>query len=201
LLVMFHAALRHPGGRGRVVTLAVVAAVVVTGAAFAMPRVDELATRLDRSQHANATDRSNLKLEPVDFSSPDGAAIAAVRRTFDTLVRPYPWQVANARQRFGVIGTTVAWTLLLLMAVLALRGHEVVRRRLPPLVYVTVCLTLAYAVTTGNAGTGFRYRTHILIALAACVSVLAIRGNGRESAASAGSSRAPSTAPSAASVG
>ena len=27
-------------------------------------------------------------------------------------------------------------------------------------------------VTTGNAGTGFRYRTHLLVALAACVSVL-----------------------------
>jgi hypothetical protein len=183
VVVMVHAALRHPGIRGRVVTLLFIAVVVVAGAAVTAPRLDQFRRNLQSSQSANVTDNSNLKLDPVDFSSPRGVVHGTLQRTFDFLVRPYPWQLANTSQRFGVTGTLAVWTLLLLTLVLVVRHPQ----RLPcvgPLAYVAVCLTVAYAATTGNAGTGFRYRTHVLVVLAACASVLALRRTGPEPAVS-----------------
>lgn len=42
--------------------------------------------------------------------------------------------------------------------------------RAGPLIYLTFFLLVAYSLSTGNAGTGFRYRTH-LVAIAICIVV------------------------------
>ena len=57
---------------------------------------------------------------------------------------------------------------------LAARRPRLAAQRLPPLVYVALLLVVASAVATGNAGTGYRYRTHILLALTAAASVLLV---------------------------
>ena len=43
-------------------------------------------------------------------------------------------------------------------------------KRAGPLIYLGFFLLCAYAPSTGNAGTGFRYRTH-LVAIAICIVV------------------------------
>ena len=175
ILVLIHAALRHPAGRARTLTLVLATALAVTATALVVANADRIAHRLQVSQNANTHDASNLKLEPVDFTTFSGTAEAVPLRVFELLFRPYPWQASNLSQGLGVIGTLYAWALLFLTLFLVLRRPRTAFPRVAPLVYVAICITIAYAVTTGNAGTGFRYRTHVVIALAACVSVLAPR--------------------------
>jgi hypothetical protein len=182
IAVSIHAALRHPPGRARMLTLGVACAALAIGGTISLIEIDSIGDRLQVSQNANTSDRSNLKLEPVDFTSADGAAEAAGRRTIDLLLRPYPWQVSNTSQRLGVLGSAFAWLLLFLTVFLVLRRPREALPRLAPLLYVAVATTLGYAIATGNAGTGFRYRTHLLVALAACVSVLVVRDNRLRSA-------------------
>ena len=43
-------------------------------------------------------------------------------------------------------------------------------KRAGPFIYALFCLLIAYSLSAGNAGTAFRYRTH-LVALAVCVAV------------------------------
>jgi hypothetical protein len=182
LVTTLHAAARHPGWTGRAVALVAVGGIAAAGIALAVPRLDRIRSNIQASQHANATDNSHLKLEPVDFSTWSGTARAVPQRTFEFLVRPYPWQVANMNQRFGVAGTLTCWALLLSTLVLALARPRSALRRLPPLAYVAVFMTLGYAVITGNAGSGFRYRVHVLVVLAACVGVLSARERRRQRA-------------------
>ena len=42
--------------------------------------------------------------------------------------------------------------------------------RAGPLIYLAFFLLVVYSLSTGNAGTGFRYRTH-LVAVAICIVV------------------------------
>ncbi len=57
---------------------------------------------------------------------------------------------------------------LLVRAVMDRRGE--IFARAGPLIYLLFFLLIAYSLSTGNAGTGFRYRTH-LVAVAICVIV------------------------------
>ena len=175
VLVLVHSALRHPAGRARTRTLLLAAVLAVTATVLALANSERIGHDLQRSQNANTHDASNLKLEPVDFTTFSGTARAVPLRVFELLFRPYPWQASNLSQELGVVGTLYAWALLFLTLFLVLRRPRTAFPRVAPLVYVAICITIAYAVTTGNAGTGFRYRTHVLIPLAACVSVLAPR--------------------------
>src|SRR3954447_3193064 len=175
VLVLIHSALRHPAGRARSLTLGLAVVAVAVGTAVAVARGDRIVDELQFSQDANTHDAANLKLEPVDLTTVGGAAEAVPRRIFDLWFRPYPWQTASLSERLGVIGTLYAWALLFLALFLVLRRPRESFPKVAPLVYVAICLTVTYAVSTGNAGTGFRYRTHLLMAVAACVSVLAPR--------------------------
>jgi hypothetical protein len=165
--VTFHSARRRIGpSRARAPRLAAGAAVLaVLAALVVVPRPGVILDQLDRSQTANARGASNLRLEPVDFSTPQGVAVNLPRRIRDLLTRPYPWQVSNTNQRLGVIGTVVAWLLFALVLILLLRQPRDALRRLAPLLYVLAAVVVAYALSTGNAGTGFRYRTHVLAIL------------------------------------
>lgn len=169
-----HAALRPLGADRRraprlFVAVLVVAAVLVSVA----PSPGSILNRLQESQNANATDTSNLRLAPIDLTSVGSAAEDTASRVAALLLQPYPWQVANTSQRFGVVGTLIAWTMLLVTTVLAFARFRYARTRLPPMLYVVVLLTLAYALSTGNAGTGFRYRTHLLVGITATMASLA----------------------------
>jgi hypothetical protein len=90
----------------------------------------------------------------------------------DLTFRPYVWQVSNASQQLGVIGSLVALaTLFVLMHTLVTRRGEVLSRA-GPLLYPLIFLSVAYAVSAGNAGTSFRYRTHLVgLALAVIASI------------------------------
>lgn len=174
LAICLHAALRplNPGHK-RAPRLAIAVGVAVGIALLVAPSPSSVLNRLQSSQNANATDASNLRLKPVDYSSV-GSTIANVGpRISDVLLQPYPWQAENTSQRFGVVGTLIAWIVLLVTLILIITRFRVALARLPPLLYVVVMLALVYALSTGNAGTGFRYRTHVLVGLVAMASTLA----------------------------
>ena len=69
---------------------------------------------------------------------------------------------------FGSVGTLVAYAVLILLILSAWRNRGEVFGRAGPLLYPLLFEMVAYSVTVGNAGTGFRYRSH-LVTLAICV--------------------------------
>ena len=73
-------------------------------------------------------------------------------------------------QRFGAIGTLFFYALLLLFIRYAWisRGH--VFARAGPVLYTLLFLLVAYSLAAGNAGTGFRYRTHLVTLVVAAVA-------------------------------
>jgi hypothetical protein len=171
-LTIFHAALRpawRNTRRGRLVVFALIAVTVVSAPAIWNASSKKQLQRLQFSQQVNATDNSNLKLEAVNFSNRSEIITNLPTRLFDIAFKPYPWQLGNTSQRVGLLGTVVV------LATLAALGLAVVRRpskllsRAGPLVYVGGAVLCGYALSAGNAGTAFRYRTHataIAIALA-----------------------------------
>jgi hypothetical protein len=181
-----HASLRRIGrGRVRAPRLAFAVVVAVTAVSIVVPASASVLDRLQTAQNANVSSEANLKLEPVDFSTPEGVAVDGPRRVFDLLFRPYPWQVENMSQRLGVVGSITAWALLASTAALAVSRGRLALRRLPPFLYVLVPVTLMYALATGNAGTGFRYRTHILVVLTAAFAALTTDRDGKSQSGSA----------------
>lgn len=181
VLLILHAAMRQLGGRLRSLPLiyGMVAVVfVATPAVLAATSHKSLEENLQGSQNANATSTAgngkpngnNLALEKVDFST-RGAILANLpQRIRDVLLRPYPWQVGNVNQMLGVLGSLVALACFFLLIRFALLCRGEVMRRAGPLLYPFFFLLVAYALSTGNAGAGFRYRTHLVtLALAAMV--------------------------------
>jgi hypothetical protein len=172
-LVTLHACLRPVGRRAerapRAAVALALAGLVALGVAGTSQRIYDT---LQRSQTANVVDDANLRLEPVDFSSPGGVIAGLPRRIRDVALRPWPWQLENRRQKVGVVGTLAAWLLIAAAVVLAVRRREVLERFGLPLLYLAVAVLVGYALSTGNAGTGFRYRTHVLMLLAALCAVL-----------------------------
>jgi hypothetical protein len=117
---------------------------------------------LQGSQTANATDQSNLKLEQVNYSTRADLIQNLPLRIRDVLVRPYPWQIGNTSQQLGVLGTLFGFAVLVLLLQALGRSWGSVMDRAGPFVYLGGFLLIAYALSVGNAGTGFRYRTHLL---------------------------------------
>lgn len=172
--VCLHAALRRLGPERRRAPRLVIGLVIAAAAATAAaPAPATVFRTVQISQNANTTDTSNLRLDPVDFSSVSSTARNLGARVTALLLRPYPWQVGSPSQRAGVVGTAAAWTLLLAALALGATRMRSAVTALAPLLYVFVAMTAVYAVSTGNAGTGFRYRTHLLVALSAIVAALA----------------------------
>ena len=71
----------------------------------------------------------NLKDEQVDFSTRGKVLTNLPLRIRDLILKPYPWQLSDTSQRFGAIGTLVAYALLAFLIVYAL-GKP--RQDLPP---------------------------------------------------------------------
>ena len=171
VLVAGHLLLRHLRGRGRIL-VAVVAtflAIAVAGVAFSSSWGEAQLSRLQNFQDSQAT-VGNLRLEPVDFTTAPGFARGVAIRTRDLLVRPYPWEQANLSQRLAILGTLPAWLLTLAVVI------GVIRRRFTadalPVAYVLVATTVGYAVTTANAGTGFRHRMQVVVFLSALAAIV-----------------------------
>ncbi len=182
VLVILHAALRRMDRPLKAMPL--IYGVILAGF-LAAPAVIQVTsevslTRLQTSQDANVAgagqgtggaNTSNLALEKVDFSN-RGAVIANLpRRVRDVVLRPYPWQLQNASQRLGAAGTLVAFAGLLALLRYAWRNRGHVLERTAPLLYPLVFLLIAYSLSAGNAGTGFRYRMH-LVTLGLAVMVI-----------------------------
>ena len=172
VLIVLHASLRRLDRPLRAMPL--IYAVVIAGfiAAPALIQVSskESLKSLQVSQDAN-TDTSartgeqgtnNLALERVDYSERGAVFTNLPKRMYDVVVRPYPWQLANSSQQLGAVGTLVALTGLFLLIRAAWRRRGQVLALSAPLLYPMVFLLMAYALSAGNAGTGFRYRTHIV---------------------------------------
>ena len=173
--VLLHASAR--GASTRVLWSIGLAALVVGVVAISTPAIvnatsNQSLAGLQNSQNANATDNSNLKLAPVNFSSRGAIVVNLPSRAFDLMFRPFPWQVGDASQQLGVIET-----LIVLGALFVLVRAIVTRSRLSfsttwPLVYPALMLLIAYSLAVGNAGTGFRYRTHIIALLVGMAAIL-----------------------------
>jgi hypothetical protein len=185
VLLVLHVALRHLGSRPRALPAlyAVVAIMVVaTPAILQATSHSSLEANLQSSQNANTTSTAgngtangnNLALEQVDLSTRGAILSNLPLRIRDVLLRPYPWQVGDTSQVLGAFGSLVALTCFFLLIRYAFLGRGQALQRAGPLLYPFFFLLIAYALSVGNAGTGFRYRTHLVtLALAAMVVVRA----------------------------
>jgi hypothetical protein len=169
---VLHAGLRAEN-RTAIRSLALVALVVLF-AAVAAPTVlnastnESLEKNLQRSQEANSSDNSNLKLEQVDFSTRGAIVVNLPRRIPDVLLRPFPWQLGNISQGIGLFGTIAAYLTFFFLIRAGIRRRGEVMTRAGPLIYLGFFLLVAYSLSAGNAGTAFRYRTQI-VAVLICV--------------------------------
>ena len=170
-LVAAHVALRRIPGRRRIagVLLLVFLGIGLSGALLLSNWGQSNLSRLQDFQESQQ-EIGNLRLDPVDFTTAEGLVRAVPIRTRDLLVRPYPWEQANLSQRLAILGTIPAWLLMIAVAV------GVVRRRVVmdalPVAYVLLAVTVGYAVTTANAGTGFRHRMHVVVLLSALAAIV-----------------------------
>ncbi len=174
--ITLHAALRVRA-RNETAALAlaslVVLGVAVSGSFIWSQSSPDALQQLQTSQVANATDKSNLQLEQVNYSTRADIVLNLPGRVRDILFRPYPWQLGNVSQQLGALGSVFALAVMALVALAVWRCRGTVMDRAGPLVYVTLAELVGYALSVGNAGTGFRYRTH-LVALGICL-LMALR--------------------------
>lgn len=184
VLLALHAAFRSVHRPLR--AMPVIYAVILVGF-LAAPTLVEVSSReslqsLQASQDANTNivarartsgpNANNLALERVDYSSREKVALNLPRRAFDVLTKPYPWQVANASQVLGAFGSLVALTGLVMLLGYAWRARGRIVVLTAPFLYPLMFLLMAYSLSAGNAGTGFRYRTHIITLSLAMLVIL-----------------------------
>jgi hypothetical protein len=115
-----------------------------------------------KTQAAASSGGDNLALESVNFSSRGAVIRNLPQRVFDLIFRPYPWQLSDASQQLGAVGTLLALACLFLLVKYAWRRRRHVFADVGPMLYPLFFLAIAYALSAGNAGTGFRYRTDLL---------------------------------------
>jgi hypothetical protein len=201
VLVLLHAALRNMSRPLRAmpaIYAIVIAAFLATPTLLAATSHQSLQRNLQASQNANTTSTqgngspngNNLALEQVDFSTRGAIITNLPKRIRDVLLKPYPWQLGDTSQRFGAIGTLVAYAVFLLLLVYGRQSRGAIFARAGPILYPLLFLLVAYSLAAGNAGTGFRYRTHLVTLAIAAVAVL------REQAVLARASKPKVTAPS-----
>ncbi len=114
----------------------------------------------------------NLRLEKVNFSTRSKILVNLPQRIRDLVLEPYPWQLSDTNQRFGAVGTLVAYVLLAMLIIYAWQSRGKIFPRAGPVMYPMLFLLVAYSLAVGNAGTGFRYRTHLVTLAIAALAVL-----------------------------
>ena len=179
LLITLHASVLQLG-RARARSLGLLAAgaafvAAVTPAVLQASSHQSLEKNLQGSQDANASDTSNLRLERVDYSSRSSVVLNLPRRMRDVLLRPFPWQIGNVSQRLGVLGTAFAYALIVMLITQAVRERGEIMVRAGPFLYLGLLLLVAYSLSAGNAGTAFRYRSHVVAMGIAALAVLRAR--------------------------
>jgi hypothetical protein len=183
VLVILHAALRRLDRPLRAMPL--VYAVIIAGF-IAAPAIVQTTSKkslqtLQQSQTANTNpdeqsgsgaNSNNLALDQVNYSTRGKVFANLPKRMRDVLVRPYPWQVSNPSQQLGAVGSLFALTIFVLLIDGAARRRRELMALTGPVLYPMFFLLMAYALSAGNAGTGFRYRTHVVtLAVAMLVSL------------------------------
>ena len=183
VLLLLHAALRSLDRPMRAMPLIYAVAIV---AFVATPVLLQASSkkglqRLQISQTANAhgtgegtggPNSDNLALEQVNFSSRGAILTNLPKRIRDLILKPYPWQLGDMSQRVGALGTLVAYAVLLLLLRYAWLARGRVLPHIAPALYPLLFLLVAYSLSAGNAGTGFRYRTHLVTLAIAAMAIL-----------------------------
>jgi hypothetical protein len=172
VLIVLHASLRRLDRPLKAMPL--VYAVIIAGF-LSLPAITQVTSnksleKLQASQNANTdpnaisegANTNNLALEQVDYSTRGKVFAHLPQRMLDVVVRPYPWQVSNASQQLGAVGSLFALSGLVLMLGAAWRRRGEVLALSGPMLYPMLFLLMAYALSAGNAGTSFRYRTHLV---------------------------------------
>ncbi len=172
VVVLLHAAIRsldRPMRAMPIIYAVAIIAFVATPAVIQASSHKNLQT-LQQSQNQNTAgsgqgagaNGSNLALEQVDFSSRGAILSNLPKRIRDVILKPYPWQLGDTSQRFGALGTLFAYAILFLIIRYAWLARGRVIAHIAPLLYPLLFLLVAYSLSAGNAGTGFRYRTHLV---------------------------------------
>jgi hypothetical protein len=182
VLVILHASLRRMDRPLRAMPL--VYAVIIAGF-IALPAISQVTSKknlseLQASQNANTdpnaisegANTNNLALENVDYSTRGKVFQNLPQRMLDVIVRPYPWQVSNPSQQLGAVGSLFALTVFALLLQATWRRRGEVMALTGPMLYIAFFLTVAYALSAGNAGTSFRYRTHVVTLAVAALAAL-----------------------------
>jgi 4-amino-4-deoxy-L-arabinose transferase-like glycosyltransferase len=193
--IVLHASLtRQRGLRSFALTATCVLLVVALVPVVWDQSSNEKLKELQLSQNANARDDSNLSLERVDYSTREKLIINLPTRIGDIISRPYPWQTENTSQQLGAIGTLVVLVCLALLAVAIARNRKQIMNMAGPLVYPAAFMLVAYAISAGNAGTAYRYRTHI-VGLAVCLVMVLLAHRRQEQEGPARVPRRPGLGP------
>jgi hypothetical protein len=170
--VVLHASLtRQRGLKSAALTCLCVAGIVAFIPVVLSKSSDDSLKELQQSQDFAAQDGSNLSLERVDYSTREKLIINLPKRVRDIIFRPYLWQTQNTSQQLGAIGTLVVLACLALLAMAIARNRKQIMGVAGPLVYPAAFMLVAYSISAGNAGTAYRYRTH-LVGLAVCLVIV-----------------------------
>jgi hypothetical protein len=181
VFILLHAALRNlerPMRAMPAIYAVAIIAFIATPVLLQVSSKKNLQT-LQTSQTANSTGQGvsttgpnsdNLALEQVNYSTRGAVLSNLPTRIRDVVLKPYPWQLGDMSQRVGAIGTLVAYVILFFLLRYAWLSRGQVFPRAAPLLYPAIFLLVAYSLSAGNAGTGFRYRSHLVtLGLAAVV--------------------------------
>jgi hypothetical protein len=183
VFILLHAALRSLNRPLRAMPIiygVLIGAFLVTPTLLAATSGKNLRV-LQQSQNAYANaigtgsggpNTDNLKDEKVDFSSRGKVLQNLPLRIRDLILKPYPWQLSDTSQRFGAIGTLLAYVLFAFLIIYAWESRGKIFARAGPVLYPMLFLLVAYSLAAGNAGTGFRYRTHLVTLAIAAVAIL-----------------------------
>jgi len=186
VLLTLHAALRNIDRplRAMPVIYGVIAVIFVVTPVLLQLSSKQSLQKLQVSQNANATgagessggpgaaNGDNLALEQVDFSTRGQIIKNLPKRIRDLILEPYPWRLHDTSQRFGALGTLIAYAILVLLIRYAWSNRGEVFARAGPALYPLFFLLVAYSLSVGNAGTGFRYRTHLVTLAVAAMAIL-----------------------------
>ena len=191
-IVVLHASLtRQQGMRALALAGTAIALIVAFFPTVWDASSDESLASLQASQDANAAnDEANLSLERVDYSTREKLITNLPKRIRDIALKPYPWQSQNTSQRLGIIGTLIVlFTLAALIAAIS-RHRTGLMARAGPLIYPAAFMLIAYSLSAGNAGTAYRYRTHVVALALALVITLRQRRSEERVTETQASSRA-----------
>jgi len=198
--IILHSGLRaseaSPVRRLSFVSLVIVVVAVSAPTVLGATTNENLAP-LQQSQdsYTSGGDQTDLALEQVDFSTRGAIVVNLPKRIFDVLTQPYVWQISNLSQQLAVFGSMVALTILFLLILEAKRDRKGLVARAGPLLYVALGLLIAYSLSAGNAGTAFRYRTHIVVVAGAALIAARYGKERAEAPAKTPGEVAPATAP------